>query len=86
MEVGIKQAKIDLSKLVTAARQGKKVYLLNRGKRVAEILPVYTRKENGSALRGYGMFRDELKAPPDWNSPQVQEKEEAELMDMLSEW
>jgi antitoxin (DNA-binding transcriptional repressor) of toxin-antitoxin stability system len=86
MEVGIKQAKIDLSKLIIAAQNGQKVYLLNRGKRVAEITPVRTKTAKISKLPGYGMFRDELKLSPDWNTPEAQEREEREVLDMLSEW
>ncbi len=86
MEVGIKQAKIDLSKLIIAARNGQKVYLLNRGKRVAEITPVRIKTAKASELPGYGMFRDDLKLPPDWNTPEAQEQEEREVLEMLSEW
>ena len=86
MEVGIKQAKIDLSKLIIAAQNGQKVYLLNRGKRVAEITPVRAKIAKTSKLPGYGMFRDVLKTPSDWGTPKAEEREEREILDMLSEW
>ena len=84
MEVGIKQAKNDLSKLVIAARQGQRVYLMNRGKRIAEIVPVRPKKEESARLPGYGMFKGELNFPDGWNSQEARDRDEAELMQMIN--
>ena len=84
MEVGIKQAKNDLSKLVIAAPQGQRVYLMNRGQRIAEIVPVRPKKEKNTRLPGYGMFKDELDFPDGWNSQEARDRDEAELLRMIN--
>lgn len=84
MEVGIKQAKNDLSKLVVAAQQGQHVYLMNRGKRIAQIVPVRPPKEASARLMGYGLFKDELNFPDGWNSQEARDRDEAELMRMIN--
>ncbi|MBV9224069.1 MAG: hypothetical protein JOZ45_12945 [Acidobacteriaceae bacterium] len=84
MEVGIKQAKIDLSKLVKAARQGQKVYLTNRDERVAEILAVRPKREPGSPLPGYGMFKDKINLEAGWDSPENMRRDTEELMKILN--
>jgi prevent-host-death family protein len=39
MDVGIRDAKNNLSKLVDAALDGEEVFLTNRGERVAQLVP-----------------------------------------------
>jgi prevent-host-death family protein len=80
MEVGIKQAKNDLSQLVVRVRKGERVFLMNRGRRVAEIIPVQLKKKMPAALRGYGMFRDVITLPPDWATQEAREQDERELL------
>ena len=80
MEVGIKQAKNDFSQLVVRVRKGERVFLMNRGKRVAEIIPVQSKKRTPAALRGYGMFRDVITLPPDWGTQEARERDERELL------
>ncbi len=66
MEVGIKQAKASLSKLVTQAQTGERVFLTNHGKRVIELVPVKTRADQ-APNRGLGMYSD-VKLPPGFGS------------------
>ena len=83
MEVGIKQAKNDLSQLVIRVSKGERVFLMNRGKRVAELIPVQSKKRTPAALRGYGMFRDVITLPPDWGTQETREQDERELLAMI---
>lgn len=83
MDVGIKQAKNDLSRLVAAAQEGRQVFLLNHGKRVAEIVAVRPRKEKNPPLPGYGMFKEELHLPPSWDSQETRERDEKEVLAMI---
>lgn len=84
MEIGIKQAKIELSKLIKAARQGQKVYLTNRDKKVAEIVAIRPKREPGSKLPGYGMFKEKIKLEEDWDSPENMKADTDELMHILN--
>ncbi len=77
MEVGIKKAKNELSKLVAAARSGEEVFLINRGERVARIVPVVKPKAKN---RGFGMYKDVIHLPDDWDSPEARKKEEEEFL------
>lgn len=77
MEVGIKKAKNELSKLIAAARSGEQVFLVNRGERVAQIVPAAKPKAKN---RGLGMFKDVIHLPDDWDSPEAQKKEEEEFL------
>ncbi len=77
MEVGIKQAKNQLSKLVAAARSGEEVFLMNRGKKVAKIVSIAQPRKNN---RGYGMFKDVIHLPDDWGSPEALKREEEEVL------
>lgn len=65
MEVGIREAKNSLSKLVDAARSGKPVYLTNRGQRVAQILPAPKRP---APNRGFGCLKGKINLYPGWDS------------------
>ena len=85
MEVGIKQAKNDLSKLISAAQSGQKVFLMNRGQRIAEIVPVQSKKAKRRTLPGYGMFKGELHFEPGWNSQEARDRDRAEFLKTLEE-
>jgi prevent-host-death family protein len=65
MEIGIKEAKNNLSNLVVQAKAGERIFLTNRGERVAEIVPVQPVKAP-SPLRGYGSLKGIIKRPKDW--------------------
>jgi prevent-host-death family protein len=72
MEVGIRQAKIDLSKLIKSVLKGEKVIITNHGKPLVELVPA-PRKAR-SANRGYGSLKDVLHLPPGWDSPEAEEE------------
>jgi prevent-host-death family protein len=42
ISVGIRQAKINLSKLIKGVREGREIIITDRGKPVAKIIPVLT--------------------------------------------
>ncbi len=77
MEIGIKQAKTDLSKLIEAAQAGQRIYLMNRGRRVAEVVPV---SSEATPARGYGMYKGKVKLPKGWGSQKQREKLEREII------
>lgn len=67
MEIGVRQAKIDLSKLIQRARNGEQVLITNNGKPVAELKPVRRPRD---PQKGYGRLKEKLKGlPEDWDSP-----------------
>ncbi len=65
MEVGIKDAKNNLSSLVIQAQSGTRVFLTKRGQKVAELVPV---KEESLAVdnRGFGWLKGKAKLPKDY--------------------
>ena len=81
MEVGIKQAKNNLSNLIVQAQAGTRVFLINRGKRVAEIVPVA--QTNTGPQRGLGMFKEHIKLPARWGTQPERERAEKELLDTI---
>jgi prevent-host-death family protein len=72
MEVGIRQAKIDLSKLIKSVLQGERVIITNHGKPLVELVPAP--RKGRSANRGYGSLKNVLHLPPGWDSPQAGEE------------
>ena len=60
MEVGIRQAKIDLSKLVKSALKGEEVVIANHGKPLVRIVPAVPQPDPD---RGYGWLKGKLKLP-----------------------
>lgn len=71
MEVGIREAKSNLSKLVASVGQGEKVYLTSRGQRVAEIIPATTK---GAWRLAYGSLSGKITLYPGWDSPAEDKK------------
>jgi prevent-host-death family protein len=65
METGIREAKSTLSKLVEAVLQGEEVFLTNRGRRVAQIVPA---PPPAPSIRGRGFLRDKIRLYPGWDS------------------
>lgn len=59
------------------ARSGEKVYLMNRGQRVAEIVPP---REAQVQNRGYGMFKNKIRLPKGWASQANRDKASEELI------
>ena len=72
MEVGVRQAKVDLSKLIKLALMGEKVVITNHGKPLVELVPAAQKAK--SANRGYGWLKDVLRLPPGWDSPEAEEE------------
>ena len=66
MEIGIKEAKANLSKLVRQAQNGARVFLTNHGQRVVELVPVKPMSKQ-PPHRGLGMYKD-VKLPPGFGS------------------
>ena len=81
MDMGIKQARNDLSKLLLTAQRGDRVFLTNRGKRVAEIVPI--KHASAAKQRGLGMFKDQIRLPQGWGSQKQRLKSEKELTAMI---
>ena len=54
MEVGIRQAKIDLSKLIKSALKGEKVVITHHGKPLAMIVPAVPKQDPD---RGFGWLK-----------------------------
>ena len=58
MEIGIRQAKADLSKLIQAVHAGERVVITNHGKPLAEIIAPRLKPRRKD--RGYGMFKGQF--------------------------
>jgi prevent-host-death family protein len=65
MEVGIRDAKNSLSKLLDAVQHGEEVFLTKRGERVAKLVPTPKPLEPN---RGRGMWKDKVNLYPGWDS------------------
>jgi prevent-host-death family protein len=71
MDIGIREAKSGLSRLVEAVQEGEDVFLTNRGARVAQL--VAAGPSVGSRM-GRGFLKGKLNLYPGWDSPQEDEK------------
>jgi prevent-host-death family protein len=81
MNVGVKQAKVELSKLIEAALSGDRVVITNRGKALVELVPAVPKAKNSN--RGYGSMPGLLeKLPANWDSP-AEDAKVAELFEDL---
>jgi prevent-host-death family protein len=70
MEVGVRQAKSELSKLIAAALSGKRVLITNHGRALVELVPA--RPEPKDSGRGYGLMRGIIeRLLRDWDSPEA---------------
>ncbi len=83
MEVGIKAAKSELSKMVKAAMAGEKVVITNHGKPLARLVPEPQKPKH--AKRGYGALKDILILPPGWDSIEEEEKWAEEVFEVVRE-
>jgi prevent-host-death family protein len=72
MQVGIKAAKSDLSKLIKPALAGEKVVITSHGKPIVKLVPEKGKKK--APLRGYGALKGVLNLPPGWDSLEAEEK------------
>ncbi len=75
MELGIRDAKNNLSKLVEAVLQGEEVFLTNRGERVAQIVPA---PKASVAGKGRGSWAGKINLYPGWDS--IEEDKRIEQM------
>ena len=81
MEVGIREARNNLSKLVDAVRHGEEVFLTNRGQRVAKLVPA---PKPRTPLRGRGFLKGKVNLYPGWDSPEEDKKIE-DMFEFLNE-
>jgi prevent-host-death family protein len=65
MEVGIRDAKTTLSKLVEAVLDGQEVFLTNRGTRVVQLVPTPKAIPRG---RGRGSWKGKVHLYDGWDS------------------
>jgi prevent-host-death family protein len=82
MEVGIRDAKSSLSKLVEAVLDGEEVFLTNRGERVAQLVPA---AKPACATRGRGIWKGKVSLYPGWDSPEEDKKIERAFEDLTSD-
>ena len=75
MQVGVRQAKNDLSKLIEAVLNGEKVVITNRGKPSVRLVPEMPKPAKN---RGIGCLKGlpDVKFYPGWDSPE----REAEML------
>jgi antitoxin (DNA-binding transcriptional repressor) of toxin-antitoxin stability system len=67
VEIDVKRAKVDLSKLIALASRGESVVITSRGILVAELVAA---QRKPAPDRGYGIYKELLKdLPDDWDSP-----------------
>jgi prevent-host-death family protein len=81
MEVGIRKAKNNLSKLVEAVLDGEEVFLTNRGERVAQLVAAPKPKQ---LQRGRGLWKGKANLYPGWDSREA-DKEIEDLFGALHE-
>jgi prevent-host-death family protein len=77
MEIGIKAAKTDLSRLIKAAMSGEKVVITNRGEPLVRLVPEAPKPKD--PRRGFGSLKGVLNLPPGWDSPEA----DKEVLDMF---
>ncbi len=74
MEIGIKQAKTDLSRLVERALRGETIVVSVQGKGRVQLTPLSSKRPGG-----YGTYRELLaQLPPDWDTQDADDKSDAE--------
>jgi prevent-host-death family protein len=80
MEIGIKAAKADLSRIIKAAISGEKVVITDRGRPLVRLVPEPLKPRDPQ--RGYGSLKGVLNLPPGWDSPEA-DKEISEMFEGL---
>jgi prevent-host-death family protein len=69
MEVNVKAAQTQFSRLIKAVQDGETIFITSHGKRVAQIIPA-TSKDQMLPNKGFGIAKEMLKdLPDDWDSP-----------------
>jgi prevent-host-death family protein len=72
MEVGIKAAKNDFSKIIKAAMSGEEVVITSHGKPLVRLVPEPAKPKD--PRRGYGRLKGKLNLYPGWDSPEADEE------------
>ena len=80
MNVGVRQAKTELTKLINAAIAGETVVITNHGKPLVRLVPEVTKPAKN---RGYGCLKG-FELPPGWDSPET-DAEFEDLFDHIQE-
>ncbi len=70
MEIGIREAKNDLSKLIEAALGGMEIVITKRGKPLVRLVP---EAPTGNSKKGRGCLRD-IALPAGWDSRELDEE------------
>ena len=78
MEIGVKQAKINLSKLIYRVHNGEQILITNNGEVIAELKAVRRPKD---PTRGFGIWKDRFPVPVEPATPD----EEAQVL-ALFDW
>ena len=81
MEVGMRAAKSNLSRLVKAALAGEKVIITDRGKPLVRLVPEIPKPIDRRSV--YGSLKNVLHLPPGWDSPAA-DKEVLEMFEDLN--
>lgn len=79
MEVGIREAKNNLSRFIDAVLEGEEVFLTKRGERIAQLVPVPKRP---GPRRGRGFLKGKVNLYPGWDSPDEAKKIEEMFEDL----
>jgi prevent-host-death family protein len=64
MTTGVRQAKIELTKLINAALEGETVVIANHGKPLVRLVP---EGPTPSKNRGYGCLKGAFEIPENWD-------------------
>ena len=81
MEIGVRQAKAELSRLIEAALNGESVIITNHGKPLVRLVREAPRAADDL---GFGFLKGEIELPPGWDSPMASE-EIADMFDHVKE-
>jgi prevent-host-death family protein len=82
MEVGIKVAKNEFSRIIKAAMAGEQVVITSHGKPVVRLIPEPVKKKLPN--RGAGYLKGIVNLPLGWDSPEADEEFE-NLFDFVRE-
>ena len=82
VDVGIKEAKANLSKLIAEVQSGKRIFVTNHGTRVAELVSAAPAVPTEESL-GYGMLKDKIRLPAGWDSQRARRKASKEVIDLI---
>lgn len=74
MEIGVRQAKAELSRLIESALGGETVIITNHGRPLARIVPEPSRP---TPRRGRGFLKKLGALQPGWDSPELDKEIEA---------